>query len=110
MLLLALPLAGGRCWRLLFLLLGILWMQVNLHYRLAWLDQLGKKTSHIITAQLQSAEPEGDKFIRLVLRVNRLDEQALTPAPLVRIMAIAVSLPANFSNSSAARRARSLAS
>ncbi|MGL6533257.1 hypothetical protein ACSZN5_08955 [Aeromonas caviae] len=43
MLLLALPLAGGRCWRLLFLLLGILWMQVNLHYRLAWLDQLGKK-------------------------------------------------------------------
>ena len=37
------PLAGGRCWRLLFLLLGILWMQVNLHYRLAWLDQLGKK-------------------------------------------------------------------
>ena len=26
MLLLALPLAGGRCWRLLFLLLGILYM------------------------------------------------------------------------------------
>ena len=66
MLLLALPLAGGRCWRLLFLLLGILWMQVNLHYRLAWLDQLGKKTSHIITAHVQSAESsgekEGDKF------------------------------------------------
>lgn len=87
MLLLALPLAGYRCWRLLFLLCGILWMQGSLHYRLAWLDQLGKKTSHIITAQLQSAEPEGDKFIRLVLRVNRLDEQALTPAPLVRINA-----------------------
>ncbi|WP_429069581.1 DNA internalization-related competence protein ComEC/Rec2 [Aeromonas dhakensis] len=87
MLLLAFPLAGCRCWRLLFLLGGILWMQGNLHYRLAWLDQLGKKTSHIITAQLQSAEPEGDKFVRLVLRVNRLDEQALTPAPLVRINA-----------------------
>ncbi|WP_336752272.1 DNA internalization-related competence protein ComEC/Rec2 [Aeromonas hydrophila] len=87
MLLLAFPLAGYRCWRLLFLLCGILWMQGSLHYRLAWLDQLGKKTSHIITAQLQSAEPEGDKFIRLVLRVNRLDEQALTPAPLVRINA-----------------------
>ncbi|EHK5436906.1 DNA internalization-related competence protein ComEC/Rec2 [Aeromonas hydrophila] len=87
MLLLAFPLVGYRCWRLLFLLCGILWMQGSLHYRLAWLDQLGKKTSHIITAQLQSAEPEGDKFIRLVLRVNRLDEQALTPAPLVRINA-----------------------
>ncbi|HHQ4446352.1 DNA internalization-related competence protein ComEC/Rec2 [Aeromonas hydrophila] len=87
MLLLAFPLAGYRCWRLLFLLCGILWMQGSLHYRLAWLDQLGKKTSHIITAQLQSAEPEGDKFIRLVLQVNRLDEQALTPAPLVRINA-----------------------
>ncbi|MEL1220689.1 DNA internalization-related competence protein ComEC/Rec2 [Aeromonas hydrophila] len=87
MMLLAFPLAGYRCWRLLFLLCGILWMQGSLHYRLAWLDQLGKKTSHIITAQLQSAEPEGDKFIRLVLRVNRLDEQALTPAPLVRINA-----------------------
>ncbi|MEZ6972595.1 MULTISPECIES: DNA internalization-related competence protein ComEC/Rec2 [unclassified Aeromonas] len=87
MLLLAFPLAGCRCWRLLFLLGGILWMQGNLHYRLAWLDQLGKKTSHIITAQLQSAEPEGDKFVRLVLRVNRLDEQVLTPAPLVRINA-----------------------
>ncbi|RQM65160.1 DNA internalization-related competence protein ComEC/Rec2 [Aeromonas hydrophila] len=87
MLLLAFPLAGYRCWRLLFLLCGILWMQGSLHYRLAWLDQLGKKTSHIITAQLQSADPEGDKFIRLVLRVNRLDEQALTPAPLVRINA-----------------------
>ncbi|WP_017410453.1 DNA internalization-related competence protein ComEC/Rec2 [Aeromonas hydrophila] len=87
MLLLAFPLAGYRCWRLLFLLCGILWMQGSLYYRLAWLDQLGKKTSHIITAQLQSAEPEGDKFIRLVLRVNRLDEQALTPAPLVRINA-----------------------
>ncbi|HAU4928200.1 competence protein ComEC [Aeromonas hydrophila] len=87
MLLLAFPLAGYRCWRLLFLLCGILWMQGSLHYRLAWLDQLGKKTSHIITAQLQSAEPEGDKFIRLVLRVNRLDDQALTPAPLVRINA-----------------------
>ncbi|WP_162516962.1 DNA internalization-related competence protein ComEC/Rec2 [Aeromonas hydrophila] len=87
MLLLAFPLAGYRCWRLLFLLGGILWMQGSLHYRLAWLDQLGKKTSHIITAQLQSAEPEGDKFIRLVLRVNRLDEQTLTPAPLVRINA-----------------------
>ncbi|QBX70854.1 DNA internalization-related competence protein ComEC/Rec2 [Aeromonas hydrophila] len=90
MLLLAFPLAGYRCWRLLFLLCGILWMQGSLHYRLAWLDQLGKKTSHIITAQLQSAEPEGDKFIRLVLRVNRLDEQALTPAPLVRINAYQV--------------------
>lgn len=87
MLLLAFPLAGCRSWRLLFLLGGILWMQGSLHYRLAWLDQLGKKTSHIITAQLQSAEPEGDKFVRLVLRVNRLDEQALTPAPLVRINA-----------------------
>ncbi|MDH0177433.1 DNA internalization-related competence protein ComEC/Rec2 [Aeromonas dhakensis] len=87
MLLLAFPLAGCRCWRLLFLLGGILWMQGNLHHRLAWLDQLGKKTSHIITAQLQSAEPEGEKFVRLVLRVNRLDEQALTPAPLVRINA-----------------------
>ncbi|MDL5384122.1 DNA internalization-related competence protein ComEC/Rec2 [Aeromonas hydrophila] len=87
MLLLVFPLAGYRCWRLLFLLCGILWMQGSLHYRLAWLDQLDKKTSHIITAQLQSAEPEGDKFIRLVLRVNRLDEQALTPAPLVRINA-----------------------
>ncbi|MFM4819707.1 DNA internalization-related competence protein ComEC/Rec2 [Aeromonas hydrophila] len=93
MLLLAFPLVGYRCWRLLFLLCGILWMQGSLHYRLAWLDPLGKKTSHIITAQLQSAEPEGDKFIRLVLRVNRLDEQALTPAPLVRINAYQV-LPA----------------
>ncbi|HHQ4581989.1 TPA: DNA internalization-related competence protein ComEC/Rec2 [Aeromonas hydrophila] len=90
MLLLAFPLAGYRCWRLLFLLCGILWMQGSLHCRLAWLDQLCKKTSHIITAQLQSAEPEGDKFIRLVLRVNRLDEQALTPAPLVRINAYQV--------------------
>ncbi len=91
MLLLALPLAACRCWRLLFLLSGILWMQGNLHYRLAWLDQLGKKTSHIITAQVQSAEPSGDKdrdhFTRLLLRVETLDALPLTPAPLVRVNA-----------------------
>lgn len=40
MLLLTFPLAGCRCWRLLFLLGGILWMQGNLHYRLAW--QIGR--------------------------------------------------------------------
>ncbi|QXB54605.1 DNA internalization-related competence protein ComEC/Rec2 [Aeromonas sp. FDAARGOS 1415] len=91
MLLLALPLAACRCWRLLFLLSGILWMQGNLHYRLAWLDQLGKKTSHIITAQVQSAEPSGDKdrdhFTRLLLRVETLDALPLAPAPLVRVNA-----------------------
>ena len=87
MLLIALPLACYRCWRQLFLLLGILWMQVSLQYRLAWLDQLEAQVSHIITARLQSAEPEGDKFVRLLLRVASLDGQALTPEPLVRINA-----------------------
>ncbi|MGL4932514.1 MAG: DNA internalization-related competence protein ComEC/Rec2 [Aeromonas sp.] len=79
------PLAYYRASRLLFLVLGILWMQANLVYRLAWLDQLGEQTSHIITAQLQSAEPGGDKFVRLLLRVESLDKQVLGPAPLVRI-------------------------
>nr|WP_314921780.1 DNA internalization-related competence protein ComEC/Rec2 [Aeromonas piscicola] len=87
MLLIALPLACYRCWRLLFLLLGILWMQASLQYRLAWLDKLEAQASHIITARLQSAEPEGDKFVRLLLRVASLDGQALTPEPLVRINA-----------------------
>ncbi|MDM5141509.1 DNA internalization-related competence protein ComEC/Rec2 [Aeromonas bestiarum] len=87
MLLIAFPFACCRCWRLLFLLLGILWMQASLQYRLAWLDQLEAQASHIITARLQSAEPEGDKFVRLLLRVASLDGQALTPAPLVRINA-----------------------
>ncbi len=81
------PLAYYRAWRLLFLLLGILWMQANLAYRLTWLNQLGEQTSHIITAQLQSAEPEGDKFVRLLLRVNTLDEQPVTPEPLIRVNA-----------------------
>ncbi|MBL0438021.1 DNA internalization-related competence protein ComEC/Rec2 [Aeromonas caviae] len=97
MLLLALPLAGGRCWRLLFLLLGILWMQVNLHYRLAWLDQLGKKTSHIITAHVQSTESsgekEGDKFARLLLRLDTLDDRPLIVPPLVRVNAYQVLPP-----------------
>ncbi|MBP0601962.1 DNA internalization-related competence protein ComEC/Rec2 [Aeromonas sanarellii] len=90
-LLLALPLAGCRCWRLLFLLLGILWMQGNMHHRLAWLDQLGKKTSHIITAQVQSTEPSGDKdqdkFVRLLLRLETLADRPLAPSPLVRVNA-----------------------
>lgn len=81
------PLAYYRAWRLLFLLLGILWMQANLAYRLTWLNQLGEQTSHIITAQLQSAEPEGDKFVRLLLRVSTLDEQPVTPEPLIRVNA-----------------------
>lgn len=84
---LLLPLAYCRAWRLICLLLGILWMQANLSYRLAWLALPDKKTSHIITAQLQSAEPEGDKFVRLLLRVSSLDERVLTPEPLIRINA-----------------------
>ncbi|MFE8710253.1 DNA internalization-related competence protein ComEC/Rec2 [Aeromonas allosaccharophila] len=81
------PLACYRAWRWLFLLLGILWMQANLAYRLTWLEQLGDQTSHIITAQLQSAESEGDKFVRLLLRVRALDEQPVTPEPLIRVNA-----------------------
>jgi len=69
----------------MFLLLGVLWMQANLAYRLAWLDRLGNQTSHMITAQLQSAEPEGDKFVRLLLRVSSLDEQPVIPEPLIRV-------------------------
>ena len=87
MLSLLVPLACCRAWRLLFLLLGILWMQANLGYRLAWLERLGDQTSHIITAQLQSAEPEGHKFVRLLLRVSALDEQPVTPEPLIRVNA-----------------------
>ncbi|WP_162626991.1 DNA internalization-related competence protein ComEC/Rec2 [Aeromonas allosaccharophila] len=84
---LLIPLAYCRAWRWLFLLLGILWMQANLAYRLAWLERLGDQTSHMITAQLQSAEPEGDKFVRLLLRVSALDEQPVTPEPLIRVNA-----------------------
>jgi competence protein ComEC len=87
MLCLLVPLAYFRAWRLLFLLLGILWMQANLSYRLAWLDQLGAQGSHIITARLQSAEPQGDKFVRLLLRVTSLDEREVTPEPLIRVNA-----------------------
>lgn len=87
MLCLLVPLAYYRAWRLLFLLLGILWMQANLSYRLAWLDQLGAQGSHIITARLQSAEPQGDKFVRLLLRVTALDERGVTPEPLIRVNA-----------------------
>lgn len=53
---LAILLAHGRHWRLLFLVLGVLWMQLNLQYRLAWLDKLETQTSHIITARVQSTE------------------------------------------------------
>ncbi|KXU80429.1 DNA internalization-related competence protein ComEC/Rec2 [Aeromonas enteropelogenes] len=84
---LLLPLAYYRAWRLLFLLFGILWMQANLSYRLAWLNLLGDQASHIITAQLKSAEPEGDKFVRLQLQVEQLDGQPLWPTPLVRVNA-----------------------
>ncbi|MFM5061332.1 DNA internalization-related competence protein ComEC/Rec2 [Aeromonas veronii] len=84
---LLIPLAYCRAWRWLFLLLGILWMQANLAYRLAWLERLGDQTSHMITAQLQSAEPEGDKFVRLLLRVSSLDEKPVTPEPLIRVNA-----------------------
>ncbi|BBU05411.1 MULTISPECIES: DNA internalization-related competence protein ComEC/Rec2 [Aeromonas] len=84
---LLIPLAYCRAWRWLFLLLGILWMQANLAYRLAWLERLGDQTSHMITAQLQSAEPEGDKFVRLLLRVSTLDEQPVAPEPLIRVNA-----------------------
>ena len=87
MLCLLVPLAYYRAWRLLFLLLGVLWMQANLSYRLAWLDQLGAQGSHIITARLQSAEPQGDKFVRLLLRVTSLDEREVTPEPLIRVNA-----------------------
>ncbi|WOQ15338.1 DNA internalization-related competence protein ComEC/Rec2 [Aeromonas media] len=87
----AILLAHGRHWRLLFLVLGGLWMQLNLQYRLAWLDKLETQTSHIITARVQSTESSGDKprdkFARLLLRVETLDEQPLGVAPLVRINA-----------------------
>ncbi|MGL6552760.1 DNA internalization-related competence protein ComEC/Rec2 [Aeromonas jandaei] len=81
------PLACCRAWRLLFLLLGILWMQATLSYHLAWLELLDKKTSHIITAQLQSAESEGEKFVRLTLSVHELDGRPLRPSPLIRVNA-----------------------
>ena len=84
---LAIPLAYGRHWRLLFLLLGMLWMQCNLQYRLAWLDRLEVQTSHIITARVQSTESQGDKFVRLLLRVSTLDDRPLSPEPLVRLNA-----------------------
>ena len=83
----AIPLAYGRHWRLLFLLLGMLWMQCNLQYRLAWLDRLEVQTSHIITARVQSTESQGDKFVRLLLRVSTLDDRPLSPEPLVRLNA-----------------------
>ncbi|MGY4107202.1 DNA internalization-related competence protein ComEC/Rec2 [Aeromonas encheleia] len=84
---LAIPLAYGRHWRLLFLLLGMLWMQCNLQYRLAWLERLEVQTSHIITARVQSTESQGDKFVRLLLRVSTLDDRPLSPEPLVRLNA-----------------------
>ncbi|UNP90586.1 DNA internalization-related competence protein ComEC/Rec2 [Aeromonas encheleia] len=83
----AIPLAYGRHWRLLFLLLGMLWMQCNLQYRLAWLERLEVQTSHIITARVQSTESQGDKFVRLLLRVSTLDDRPLSPEPLVRLNA-----------------------
>ena len=84
---LAIPLAYGRHWRLLFLLLGMLWMQCNLQYRLVWLERLEVQTSHIITARVQSTESQGDKFVRLLLRVSALDDRPLSPEPLVRLNA-----------------------
>lgn len=84
---LAIPLTYGRHWRLLFLLLGMLWMQCNLQYRLAWLERLEVQTSHIITARVQSTESQGDKFVRLLLRVSTLDDRPLSPEPLVRLNA-----------------------
>ncbi|MEG0007181.1 MAG: DNA internalization-related competence protein ComEC/Rec2 [Aeromonas sp.] len=93
---LAILLACGRCWRLLFLLLGVLWMQLNLQYRLAWLDSLEAQTTHMITARVQSTEPQGEKFVRLLLRLDTLDGQAITPRPLIRLNAYQAlpSLPA----------------
>ncbi|MGB6187519.1 MAG: DNA internalization-related competence protein ComEC/Rec2 [Aeromonas molluscorum] len=84
---LLIPFCFIRAWRLLFLLLGILWMQVNMQARLSWLDTLGEQASHIITAQLQSAEPQNDNFTRLQLKVIELDGRSLPLPPLVRINA-----------------------
>ena len=54
---LAILLAHGRHWRLMFLVLGVLWMQLNLQYRLAWLDKLETQTSHAILTQNQPSKP-----------------------------------------------------
>lgn len=84
-------LAYGRHWPWLFLLLGMVWMQGSLLYRLAWLERLEEQTAHMITAQVQSTEPsgdkEGDKFTRLLLRLETLDGERVRPSPLIRINA-----------------------
>ncbi|MFM4717948.1 DNA internalization-related competence protein ComEC/Rec2 [Aeromonas bivalvium] len=84
---LLIPFCYMRAWRLLFLVLGILWMQLNMQARLSWLDALGEQASHIITAQLQSAEPQDDKFTRLRLKIITLNGASLPLSPLVRINA-----------------------
>lgn len=76
-----------RRWRLLFLILGMLWMQASLSHRLAWLEGLTAQAPHMITARVQGTEPRDDKFVRLLLRVESLDDTPLTPQPLVRINA-----------------------
>ncbi|MGL5812577.1 MAG: DNA internalization-related competence protein ComEC/Rec2 [Aeromonas sp.] len=87
LLVLALWLAHGRHWPWLFLLLGMLWMQASLQYRLAWLDRLEEQTTHMITARVQSTEPQGEKFVRLLLRLETLDDARIRPSPLIRINA-----------------------
>ncbi|WP_349918424.1 DNA internalization-related competence protein ComEC/Rec2 [Aeromonas veronii] len=91
LLMFALWLAHGRHWPWLFLLLGMLWMQVSLQYRLAWLGSLEEQTAHMITAEVQSTESsggkEGDKFARLLLRLDTLDEKTIRPSPLIRVNA-----------------------
>ena len=56
-------------------------LEVRREAGLAWLDKLETQTSHIITARVQSTEPSGDKprdkFARLLLRVETLDEQGV---------------------------------
>ena len=90
LLLLALFAVWRRCWALGGACLGLGWCLLFFYWQLAWLTQLGRSpqgqpvTEHTIIAEVTAVSSKSS-ITHLVLQVNRLDGQELTPRPRVRV-------------------------
>lgn len=70
---------------LLGLCLGLLWLQLSLHLRLAWLEQLPAQQRLSLVGQLERWERVDERFSRWWVRVNRMEGSPLWPEPLVQL-------------------------
>ncbi|MFR9719667.1 DNA internalization-related competence protein ComEC/Rec2 [Aeromonas diversa] len=87
-----LPLAGLllSLWRgprplLVGLCLGLLWLQLSLHFGLAWLEMLPAQQRVSLVGTLERWERGDERFSRWWVRAGKLDGEALWPAPLVQL-------------------------